>query len=183
MVARADGTLNNMRIKRQSQSVCSLSVFIAPVVMLVLPLTSTAEEYGRPWGKVGKPSYSSPDTGNRSGYLGRYNPWGQGSSSRPDEPRYRDRDGDRSSGRDESAPRYRRKAEPQPRQPATPAYPGYGSSWGYESNPRVPSYQLPYSGGYPSGSGSYDSYYGNFWGSPYDTLEPDTGLIWSDMWR
>ena len=135
----------------------------------------------RPWGRVDN-SVKSPDSSNApSGYLGRYNPWGNkqdnGSPEVTEQPRYRE-------PQSHNAQSYR----------AAPS----GNPWGYpQQRPAYPysspyDYGMPYGNSYPGGMGmpglapwfgGINPGYGNYWNDPYETMRPDTGLLWSDMWR
>ena len=132
----------------------------------------------RPWGRMDNPVTTPGSSAKQSGYLGRYNPWAnkreEGQLEGDEQPRYRE-----SQPRSES--RYR--AAP----PDNPwDYPKrydytYPSPYGYG----MP-YNAPYPGGLPGLApwfGGINPDYGNYWNDPYDTLSPDTGMLWSDMWR
>jgi hypothetical protein len=146
-----------------------------------LPTAVVAEEQaGRPWGRLSKPSYSNPQGEGRSGYLGKYNPWQKGGEQSAAEPRYRKRETEKRSGGSRTGP-YRTVPGYPPTAPATP-YSGY-PAWGSESYPVSPRQYSPYLGTSPRGGSGYNPYYGGGWSGPYEGLEPDDGILWSDMWR
>lgn len=151
-----------------------------PMGALLLPSASPAEEgAGRPWGRIEKPALSAPSPDNKSGYLGRYNPWlRQGGHDENEAPQYRERQSENPSSRSGGGNGYPGGRYPpaQPYSPPVPAYP-YGGMGGY---PGVPPLNGP---GMAPWYGGLNPDYGNYWNDPYDTLQPDTGILWSDMWR
>jgi len=136
------------------------------------------EQPGRPWGRMDNSMQRDASQKEPSGYRGRYNPWG--SASRQEE------DGV------ESTPRYR-----EPIVVDTDRYRRVpnAAQWAYQQPPAynsgVPNnYGSPYGSFYPGDMqgmapwhGGINPNYGNYWNDPYGTLQPDTGLLWSDMWR
>lgn len=160
---------------------------VTTFVMLGLPGSATAEEVeGRPWGRLDKPQVIAPESSRQSGYLGRYNPWARNGESVADEssppPRYRPRDDDNGASRAEGVSPYRGMpvvpSSPQ-YAPVTPRYYGYGPMGG-ENYPAPP--LSPYPGNTPWGGGMTPGY-GGYLPGPYNSLQPDTGILWSDMWR
>jgi hypothetical protein len=160
-----------------SASWCALCV--TALVMLALPRHSAADEVdGRPWGRLSKPSLSAPASSSQRGYRGRYNPWSSEGRSDSKEPRYRQRDDAAAS----NVPPFNGYHGYPPRQPYTPSpppYPAYGPLGGAPYAAPSPS---PYSGMAPWGGGLNPNY-GGYWNDPYNTLQPDRGILWSDMWR
>ncbi len=162
----------------------SLSLFslLLPLVFALYPEVSYADSaQGRPWGRVDKPAFTAPETGRRSGYLGRYNPWSNSGENGTDEPpRYRQRGVEDPSSRASGV-------TPYGGVPGYPAMQPYAPMPGYPYNPGVaPGYStqsyLPMPGLAPW-DGGLNPNYGNYWNDPYDTLQPDRGILWSDMWR
>jgi hypothetical protein len=193
-----------MQIASARFSAYYLVLLAGGISSLLLPGVSGAEEYvGRPWGRLNTPSLIAPETNRRSGYLGRYNPWsnsGEKSSGEPSAaPRYRQRDNENPSSQagglispySGGTPAYPAKqyyTPVQPSYPATqhyppvqPSYPGNGTMGidGYSASP-LPS--APYAGQTPWGGGGNPNY-GNYLNEPYDSLQPNRGILWSDMWR
>lgn len=160
---------------------------MAAVVLLGLPRGASAEEGdGRPWGRLNKPLVTAPETTRQTGYLGRYNPWarsGENASAEPAQPpRYRQReDGNGSSRAEGLSPYSGVPASPAAQQyaPMPPRYYGYGQigGGGYPAPP-----VSPYPGGAPWGGGLSPDY-GSYMPGPYNNLQPNTGILWSDMWR
>ncbi len=153
-----------------------------PLVSLLLPYHSAAEELqSRPWGRLDKPVVSAPQVNNKSGYLGRYNPWTKGSEYPTDEtPRYRNHDEAHSTTNSGAYRSYDNTQGASP-QPYTP----YGPEYSYPPDTRYPyggGYSSPMQGLAPWGGGLNPNY-GNYWNDPYDERHPDTGILWSDMWR
>ena len=152
-----------------------LSLLVLPLAAVIFPADAYADStQGRPWGRVDKPTFSAPDTGRRSGYLGRYNPWSNsGKNSTDAPPRYRKRDDDAPSSSASGVAPY----GVQPHMPV-PNYPyNSGGAYGYSPQPYSP---MP---GLAPWDGGMNPNYGNYWNDPYDTLQPDRGILWSDMWR
>ena len=138
-----------------------ISMFTSLAAMSALPLFAVAEE-GRPWGRLNKPPIVAPESQKDDGYLGRYNPWGQRSGDTKQAPRYQKRERKREG----------RKVNP------------YAQPYGADAYGYYPQPPLPYSGMAPwGGVGGFAPDYGNYWNDPYMNLSPDTGLLWSDMWR
>lgn len=161
-----------------------LFVLLLPCGVLLFANLAAAEgAEGRPWGRLEKPSVSStPDSLHQNGYMGRYNPWAAkaGEGGTGDTPRYRNReDGDPSSRAPQTVP-YRSVPSGQ----YAPSYPPYQgpNSVGNGYYPYSPAPNTPYPGLFP-GSGGLNPYYGGYWNDPYGSLQPDTGILWSDMWR
>lgn len=116
-----------------------------------------AEETKRPWGRLNKPSFVAPQPDGRDGYLGRYNPWNKKGKYEKPEPRYQadiERKTDRKNNK----------------------YRGYNQPPAYQSN-------IPYGAISPWGGMDYSRGYGNYRMAPYQPLNPDTGVLWSDMWH
>ncbi len=140
---------------------------------LLLPFTSSAEErLGRPWAHHYTPPIESNSSTGQRGYLGRYNPWGskKGEEEVKDKPRYRQREDERRT----ESPYWGGGYQPYSYPPGGSAYRGY-TPWGSDDN--YPSQQAPYPG-YSPWDGGQPRYYGE----SYD-MRPDTGILWSDMWR
>jgi hypothetical protein len=152
---------------------------VASLLLLGLSGSSFAEEGDRrPWGRLAKPSLSAPDSTRHSGYLGRYNPWVKNGENDSGEPRYRKRDDEPSSDSKSytAVPAY------PPRQPYAqmpPAYPEYAPGGGapYTTPPLQ-----PYPGSALWGGGMNPDYRSYLTG-PYNGVQPDRGILWSDMWR
>lgn len=154
----------------------------------MLPGSATAEEVeGRPWGRLSKPLVTAPEPTRQSGYLGRYNPWARNGESAADEssppPRYRQREDKNGSSRAEGVSPYSgipaAPSSPQYAAPMPPRYYGYGPMGG-ENYPVPPISSYP--GNTPWGGGMTPGY-GGYLPGPYNSLQPDTGILWSDMWR
>lgn len=153
---------------------------------IVLPLfalltavgTVAAEEVGRPWGRVDAPSYRQHES-VRSGYLGRYNPWEKNRDNGTDErPHYREQEQGPSAPYSWGDRSYYRGPGWQPGESYRPMMPGYEAG-------NYPSYAPTYSP-YPVPApwgGVLDPNYGNYWNDPYQGLQPNQGILWSDMWR
>ena len=167
----------------QRYSPSRLLMLALPLVSVLLPYHCVAEEQqGRPWARLDKPVVSAPQVNKKSGYLGRYNPWSKGSENPTEDepPRYRKRDNANSTTN-------------------SGAYRAYGNAWGPSPQPYAPygpGFSNAPSGGYPYGGSNFSPMqglapwggglnpdYGNYWNDPYDALHPDTGILWSDMWR
>ncbi len=166
----------------QRYSPSRLLVLVLSLASLLLPCHGVAEEQqGRPWGRLDKPVVNAPQANNKSGYLGRYNPWTKGSENSTDEPpRYRNRDNANPATNSGVYRSYGSTWGPSP-QPYTP----YGPEFSYAPNVGYPYdgvYSSPMQGLAPWGGGLNPNY-GNYWNDPYDALHPDTGILWSDMWR
>ena len=151
---------------------------LLPLLSLVCAPAVAQEALERPWGRLDNTVKSPTPSSAKSGYLGRYNPWGskQNNEGREgaEQPRYRE-------PQSHNENRYR----------AAPSI----TPWGYSQRPAYPypspyDYGRPYGDTYPGGMpglapwfGGINPNYGNYWNDPYETLSPDTGLLWSDMWR
>jgi hypothetical protein len=149
---------------------------------LLSPAASLAEEgAGRPWGRLNKPALRAPEAENNSGYLGRYNPWRrQGGSDENEALRYREQQSGSPAFRSGGGSGYPRGWYPpaQPYAPPISAYP-YGGVGGYPYF-APPSLSVP---GMAPWYGGLNPDYGNYWNDPYNTLRPDSAILWSDMWR
>ncbi len=163
----------------------SLSYAVSLFTLLLLPLAPQEcfadSTEGRPWGRVDKPAIVPPESGHKSGYLGRYNPWSKSGNNKTDEPpRYRKRGNEDPSSR---APTQSGERVYPPRQPYAPM----PLSQPHDQEGRYPyaSPFQPYSvpPGLAPWDGGLNPDYGNYWNDPYDTLQPERGLLWSDMWR
>lgn len=151
---------------------------VAVLVTLALSGYAVADEAdgGRPWGRLAKPSLSAPASTLQRGYLGRYNPWNNDGKSGSREPQYRQRESAPASNLPPSGAAYGYPAV-QPYTAPSP-YPGYGSSGGTDPYAAPPAY-----GGMAPWGGGLNPDYGGYWNDPYNTLQPDRGILWSDMWR
>lgn len=141
----------------------SAVVLLLSLASVGLSSTAAAEGAERPWGRLNKPSYTTPESSTgRDGYLGRYNPWGKKESS---------------GASDKSAPRYR--------EPEKDKYTKRKNT--QRGNPYQAPYQQPYTpygGGIsPWGGMGYSREHGNLWLDPYQSYPPDTGGLWSDIYR
>lgn len=165
-----------------NSKVLPLPLLLLPLLIVIGTPVSAQERQGRPWGRLDNPVQGSSVTTSPNGYTGRYNPWiHEGTSQEQghqEQPRYRDH-----QSRSETT--YRQAPLPYTGPRVQSAYPHYDSSLlpGY-------GYVPPYSGSYPAVTpgmspwfGGINPNYGNYWNDPYETLRPDTGLLWSDMWR
>lgn len=151
---------------------------VTSLVLLGLPGSSVAEGgEGRPWGRLAKPVLSAPESTRQSGYLGRYNPWAKKGENGSGEPRYRKRDDAQSSDPNPytAFPGY---PPVQPYAQMPPVYPGYAprNDVPYTAPPPL------YTGGAPWGGGMNPDY-GSYLTGPYNGVQPDRGILWSDMWR
>ncbi|MCW8919057.1 MAG: hypothetical protein OQL08_09625 [Gammaproteobacteria bacterium] len=150
---------------------------MAGFVALALAGHAVADEVdgSRPWGRLSKPSLSAPASTSQRGYLGRYNPWSSERKSESREPQYRQRDSAAAPDLSPSGVPYGYPAV----QPYTvpPAYPGYGQGGA------APYAAPPLYGGMAPWGGGLNPDYGGYWNDPYNTLQPDRGILWSDMWR
>lgn len=172
-----------MRPLRHAFSLGLLALLLLPLITVVYPEESFADsQQVRPWGRLDKPSFTPSDPGRKSGYLGRYNPWLKSGENGTDEPpRYRKRgDDDPSSQASGVTPQSSVPAYPS-RQPYAPM----SSNTPYNTDRRDSYSPQPYlpAPGLAPWDGGLNPNYGNYWNDPYDTLQPDRGLLWSDMWR
>ena len=158
-------------------------LLMIPLGLILTPGTSNAEE-GRPWGRLNKPSLSAPESKQKSGYLGRYNPWSNSGEHATDKPpRYRQRGDDDPSSRAVESNSYtgvQRYPSRQPYAQMPPNYPYDQTGGAYYSAPSLPFIPPP---GLSPWGGGLNPNYGNYWNDPYDSMQPDRGIFWSDMWR
>jgi hypothetical protein len=147
---------------------------VAMVMLLGLPCGSMAEEgVGRPWGRLPASPVGVQETAPQRGYLGRYNPWVKGIENSSAQPRYRQRD---------NAPAVKANQYGYPPPSAQVVPPAVNSFTGQGAAP----YWTPPFPAYPDAApwgGSLSPDYGGYWNDPYDNLQPDRGILWSDMWR
>ena len=146
--------------------------------MSVTGFVSAGEVETRPWGRLNKPTLGGAQESKRQdGYLGRYNPWVTQEGSGTDEaPRYRQQE-QRSTA--QSVPGYPSPLGASGYPPLTyPPAPGPDGNYYRHSSPPY----SPYPGLSPW-NGGLNPHYGNYWNDPYGNLQPDTGILWSDMWR
>ena len=166
-----------MRLAKRAFSRNLVSMMACSLMLFVAPLSSSAEEKGvqRPWGnvKIQKPSHGGQPSTSQGGYLGRYNPWlNQQGDNKSETPVYRQHNNKDAPSKTQPAPAYYQ----QP--PYSPVYP----STGLDRFPVTPPLYAPYPGLSPW-SGGVNPLYGNYWNDPYDSMHPNTGILWSDMWR
>jgi hypothetical protein len=174
-----------MQAPRRPAALARSVLAVLPLLFLLFPLSSSAgERGGRPWGGHYTPPIDANGSTRQKGYLGRYNPWGakQGEEAVEESPRYRQRDGERERSRARRRPYDYRDGYPRPygQPPAGRAVDRGYTPWGNDYT--YPSPAAPYSGYTPWGDGR-NSYYGGQFNGPYNGLQPDTGVLWSDMWR
>jgi hypothetical protein len=173
-----------LRSNRYSLLATGCVLYVTTFVVLGLPGSATAEGgEGRPWGRLDKPQVIAPESTRQSGYLGRYNPWARRGEDNASEessspPRYRQRENN-GSNRAEGLSPYSGEQPVPSYAPMPRPYYGYGPMGGeHYSAPSL----SPYPGSAPWGGGMVPDY-GGYLPGPYNSLQPDTGILWSDMWR